>query len=245
MTRRLVVALALVAACTDNGGGGGGGNGSGSGGGGSGSSSAGVELAIGSAATTNEISSVTAQTGDVFVLVDITLANSGANVALSTNPVLFTVTSDQALVYNAAAVSPPNACEASVSVANGGMMACSLAFEVPSSAALATLGYNDEQGDTATVAIPAISEPSAACTTFYGWVTASPSANCFECVESVQNGACASEGSAYSACSTCGAACEESASACECELGCDSASCQMTFDVMVQCYVAECESACM
>jgi hypothetical protein len=159
--------------------------------------------------------------------------------------VLFTVTSSQALVYNAAAVEPPNACDSSVSVASGGMMSCSLAFQVPTSATLKTLGYNDQQGDTATIAMPAISEPSAACTTFYGWVAASPSANCFSCIEAAQTGTCASEGSAYSACSTCGTTCQGSTSPCECELGCDTASCQMTFDVMVQCYVAECESMCM
>jgi hypothetical protein len=238
MIRRLVVALALVVACTDNNSGGDGG------GSGSGSSSAGVELTIGSASSTNDISSVMAQGSDVFVIVDITLENSGAKAALSTNPVLFTVTSDQALVYNAAPVDPPNACDSSVSVASGGMMSCALAFQVPSAATLNTLGYNDQQGDTATVAMPAISEPSAACTTFYSWPTSS-SESCFECLQSAQSGTCASEGSAYSACSTCGTTCEESTSPCECELGCDTASCQMTFDVMVQCYVAECESMCM
>jgi hypothetical protein len=240
MTRQLWVALALVVACNGNSTS----SGRDGGGSGSGSSSAGVDLTIGSASSTNEISSVMASGSDVFVIVDITLANSGARAALSTNPVLFTVTSDQALVYNAAAVEPPNACDSSVSVANGGMMSCALAFQVPASATLKTLGYNDEQGDTATVAMPAISEPSAACTTFYGWV-GSASSNCFACIESAQTGTCASEGSAYSACSTCGTTCQESASPCECELGCDTASCQKTFDVMVQCYVAECQSICM
>ncbi|HEX4452138.1 MAG TPA: DUF4352 domain-containing protein [Kofleriaceae bacterium] len=246
MIRQLVVALALVVACTDNGGGNGGGSGSGSGsgsGGGSGSSSAGVELTIGSASSTDEISSVMPQAGDVFIIVDITLANSGAKAALSTNPVLFTVTSDQALVYNAAPVEPPNACDSSVSVASGGTMSCSLAFQVPSAATLKTLGYNDQQGDTATVAMPAISEPSAACTTVYGWI-ANPPANCFECVESAQTGTCASEGSAYSACTTCGSTCQDSTNPCACETGCDSASCQMTFGVMMMCVEAECQSIC-
>jgi hypothetical protein len=240
MTRQLVVALALVVACNSDSTS----SGRDGGGGGSGSSSEGVDLTIGSASSTNEISSVMAQGSDVFVIVDITLKNTGAKAALSTNPVLFTVTSDQALVYNAAAVEPPNACDSSVSVANGGTMSCALAFQVPTTATLKSLGYNDEQGDIATVAMPAISEPSAACTTFYGWV-GSASPNCFECIESAQSGTCASEGSAYSACSMCGTTCQESQSPCECELGCDTASCQMTFDVMVQCYVAECESICM
>jgi hypothetical protein len=242
MIRQLAVALVLVVACTDNNGGGNGG-GSGSGSGGSGSSSTGVELTIGSASSTNEISSVMAQAGDVFVIVDIALANSGAKTALSTNPVLFTVTSGQALVYNAAPVEPPNACDSSVSVANGGMMSCSLAFQVPTGATLKTLGYNDQQGDTATVAMPAISEPSAACTTVYGWI-ANPPANCFECVESAQTGTCASEGSAYAACTTCGSTCQDSTNPCACELGCDTASCQMTFGVMMMCVEAECQSIC-
>jgi hypothetical protein len=165
-------------------------------------------------------------------------------VALSTNPVLFTVTSDQALVYNAAAVEPPSACDSSVSVANGGTMTCSLAFQVPAGATLKTLGYNDEQGDVATVAMPAISEPSAACTTVYGWL-GSASSNCFQCIEAAQTGTCASEGSAYNACSTCGSTCQDSTSPCECELGCDTSSCQMTFEVMMMCVVAECQSLCM
>jgi hypothetical protein len=248
-------ALALsVAACGNAGGSSGGSGSSSSSGSGSssGESTAGVSLTVGSASSPATVGGLSPTTGGFFVVVDLTLKNTGATTPLSTNPVLFSLLTSQALVVSASPAQATGECSASVSVANGGQDACSVAFQVPSGQTATTLVYDDQRGDKATAPVPMIAMPSAACETYVGWLAHGASDACLACVGDnggVPDGGtppCASAVEVYEAtCKSCGTTCTSSGvDPCTCELGCDSASCQALFDTYVSCVTSACAAMC-
>ncbi len=209
------------------------------------SSSAGVGLTIASASSSTKIGGVAAGSGNEFITVAITLANTGAKVPLSTSPALFSLATDASIDYTASALAPSNACSANVSVAMGGTQSCSLAFEVPTAQKPTELLYNDVHGDTAMVAVPAVVGPSASCETFKSFPLGNSA--CQTCLQgaSASGGACSAAGSDYaSSCPTCGQMCATASDPCQCEHDCDTPACQQKFDTETMCYVTACGASC-
>jgi len=268
----LVCAAALAAvACSSGGGGGAGAGGDGDGGSsgsssggsgasngssgsGTGSGSAGVSLTVVSADVTSTVGGLAPTSGNFFMVVSLTLKNTGAPNALSTNPVLFAIHTSQSLDVSASPAQPSAACNASVSVASGGQSECSVAFEMPTGQTPTDLVYNDERGDTASAMLPAVPTPSAACQTYAGWFKTQPSTACMSCIENADGvndasgAACESAATAYG--NACGGTCQSmclpfsKADPCACELSCDSPSCHMLWDTYVSCLVNTCGPQC-
>jgi hypothetical protein len=101
---------------------------------GSSTSVGGAALSITSVHNALAVDEMAAAPGDVFFVADITLADSGASTALSLNPVLFAVTTDQSLVYTFANVPVSNECSSDVSVASGGCAECASDANIDGSA---------------------------------------------------------------------------------------------------------------
>lgn len=239
------------------------GSGSGSGGsgtdmGGTGSSSsggqgsAGVSLVVDSVSAPADIGGLGPSSGSFYLVVDMTLKNTGAGMALPVSSVFFSLETTQNLVISSSPEQASNACSASVSVASGGQDECQIVFEVPSAQTAATLKYDDLRGDTASASIPAVPTPSAACETWIGWITSSSSSACHSCIlsnESPDAGSCAAAGQAYrDSCGADGGGASQCASTldqvCSCELAADDASCRALFDAEMRCIVSSCTSTC-
>jgi len=202
------------------------------------------------------VDNLTPGSGNYFAVLDLTLKNTGAPNALSTNFVLFSLATSQSLVISPGAEQPTTgACSATVSVASGGQVQCQIAFAVPNGQTPTTLDYNDARGDTASAPVPSFPVASGACNTVVGWLGSGLSNQpCFNCLESALLGgdggpsaACAGAASSYSsACMTCGSMCSQTSSElCSCEVGCDSASCQALFNTEMSCIQSACSSSCM
>jgi len=207
---------------------------------------AGFSLHVDTASFATSISGVTASTGKRFVIVNLTLQNSGAKTPLSTNPVLFSLQTAQSLVISVAAAEPAKFCDPAISVAAGGSVSCSVAFEMPSDQTAAKLLYDDLHGDVASAGIPTIDTPPAtdACQQAAAWLD-STSSTCSACVDAAASGACAGAEDKYAnACTTCGNSCDQAADYCGCEKSCDSAQCQTLFQESMACYVTACASKC-
>lgn len=218
-----------------------------------GQGSAGVSLVVDSASAPATLGGLGPSSGTFYLVVDMTLKNTGASMALPVNSVFFSLETTQNLVITSSAAQASNACSASVSVASGGENECQIVFEVPTGQTAATLKYDDLRGDTASAAIPAVPVPSAACETWIGWLTSSSWNNaCQSCLlanESADAGPCAAADQAYrSSCIADGGGAAQCASSfdqvCSCELTADSASCRGLFDTMMRCYVSSCTSSC-
>ena len=123
----------------------------------SGTSSGGFSLRVTKAGLTSKLGVLSASSGNVFVVVDLTLSNDSVASSLSESAALFTVTTKAALVVRASPASAVTAtpCRPEVAVGSGGTATCQLAFEIATSDVAATLGYDDAQGHTATAAVPA------------------------------------------------------------------------------------------
>jgi len=174
-----------------------------------------------------------------YVIVAVTLSNSGPT-PLAASDALFSLTTDRALDYNASGVQPQGACDASVMIAHGGQLQCSIAFAIPLAERPAALHYDDHAGDVATVTLPMLAAGDPSCETLRGW-NASPSIDCLNCEQS----SCGAEANAYSAqCTACSNACDNTGDACTCEAGCDTAACQSLFDSYAACVVGACRPKC-
>jgi len=216
-------------------------------GGDGGSASAGVGLSIDSADSAAAIDGIAASDGDTFIIMGITMKNTGAKVPLSTNPAMFSLATDQLLDYTPSPEQPSGACDPSVSVATGGQMQCEIAFQIPVGRTATTLSYNDQQGDTASVPVPQGPSSSATCATVASWL-GSVSPNCASCVEAAAGsaGACGSQAEAYTVgCHSCQQQCDTSfATLCSCEASCDTPSCQTLFDTYTECLASTCQYNC-
>lgn len=226
-----------------------GGSGSSSGGQGS----AGVSLVVDSVSSPGTIGGLGPSSGSFYLVVDMTLKNTGASMALPVSGVYFSLETAQKLLIMSSPAQPPNACSSSVALATGGQTECQIAFEVPAGQTAATLQYDDRRGDTATAAMPAVPTPSAACQTWIGWVLGSSSnsacRSCLLSTESGDAGPCAAAVDAYDgSCTADGGGVGQCTSSfdqvCTCELTADSASCHGLFDTMMSCIVSSCMSAC-
>jgi len=222
-----------------------------------GTASAGVSLSVTSAVSPETVGGVYPSAGGSWAIVNLTLKNTGAGRALSTNPALFSLQTGQSLVISASPEQAPSECSASVSVAGGGQDTCAVAFMLAAGQTPATLVYDDLQGDTASVPF-AVSPPSAACETLEGWVQGkSPSGACVECLDHVYpmddipSAACSSAGTAYeSTCQSCKDQCplnylygSDGEESCKCYLACTS-SCQSLFQTYLTCATTACSSSC-
>jgi len=199
-----------------------------------------LELDIGSATETMSLSMVPAKEGDTFVVLALTLKNIDAKVALSTNPVLFSLSSKTAIVFAPSPVQPADACDPAISLAVGGQVDCSIAYEVPIGTVVTTLSYNDQQGNLASVAVPAIVATSDTCATVAPWL--GELGLCGTCISQ----SCVDEKSAYHiSCNACEAKCDASFDTlCTCEATCDSTSCQSLFETYTGCLAQLCASSC-
>jgi hypothetical protein len=221
----------------------------------SGTSSDGVSLMVDSAASPGTIGGFGPQSGSFYVVVDLTLKNTGASMPVPADGVFFSLQTAQNLVVTSSAAQPSMACSASVSVASGGQIECQVAFEVPSGQTASTLKYDDLHGDTTSAAMPMIAVPSAACMTYIGWEAGSHSSACLQCLlnasdapDSGMTGPCYAASRAYG--TSCGGAdagvttCTNFADVCSCEVAVDSASCHTLFDTAIACVVSSCGSSC-
>ena len=199
-----------------------------------------LELDIGSATETMSLSMVPAKEGDTFVVLALTLKNIDAKVALSTNPVLFSLSSKTAIVFAPSPVQPDNACDPAIALAAGGHVDCSIAYEVPIGTVVTTLSYDDQQGNLASVAVPPVVETSETCMTVAPWF--GDLGLCGACVSQ----SCVDEKQAYTAsCNTCETKCDTSFDTlCTCEATCDSSSCQSLFEAYTSCLAQFCASSC-
>jgi len=218
-----------------------------------GQGSAGVSLQVDSVSSPADIGGLGPSSGTFYLVVDMTLKNTGAAMALPVSSVYFSLQTTQNLVITSSAAQVSNACSSSVSVASGGQNECQIAFEVPAGQTAATLKYDDLRGDTASASVPVIPTPSAACQTWIGWVlNSSSNSACQSCLlssESGDAGPCASAVEAYGAsCTADGGGVSQCTSTpdqvCSCELTADSASCHGLFDTLMGCIVSSCMSSC-
>ena len=121
-----------------------------------GKSSGGLSLRVVKAGLTPKLGPLPAGDGNVFVVVDVTLANDSIAPSLAENLALFTLTTKSALVVRASPATTATAtpCRAEVSVATSGAATCELAFEIAKSEVATSLAYDDLQGHTATATVP-------------------------------------------------------------------------------------------
>jgi hypothetical protein len=216
-------------------------------------STGGVSLTVTSVTSAATVDSFPPAAGTAFVVVDLTLANTGARMPLPTDPLFFSLQTADAIVVSASLEQPPGACSSADSVAGGGHIACEMAFEVPLGQTPATLVYDDHAGDRASASLTGTLSPSAACERYAGWLQTSPTGACAGCLSSTEGtlnggsaGGCMSAAHAYgSACGVdAGAQCLTSNDVCSCEIAADSASCHALFDAFVGCIVSACASSC-
>jgi len=218
-----------------------------------GQGSAGVSLQVDSVSSPASLGGLTPSSGTFYLVVDMTLKNTGASMALPVSSIFFSLETTQNLVITSSPAQASNACSSSVSVASGGQNECQIVFEVPAGQTAATLKYDDMRGDTASASVPAVPTPSAACETWVGWLTDSSSTSaCRSCLLSTESGdagPCAAAVEAYGAsCTAHGGGVSQCASTpdqvCSCELTADSASCHGLFDTLMGCIVSSCTSSC-
>jgi len=218
-----------------------------------GQGSAGVSLQVDSVSSPASLGGLAPSSGTFYLVVDMTLRNTGASMALPVSSIFFSLQTTQSLVITSSPAQASNACSSSVSVASGGQNECQIVFEVPAGQTAATLKYDDMRGDTASAPVPVIATPSAACETWIGWaLNSSSNSACRSCLlssESGDAGPCAAAVDAYGAsCTADGGGLAQCASTldqvCSCELTADSASCHGLFDTMMGCIVSSCMSSC-
>ena len=225
--------------------------------GGNGAGSGHVGLAVDSVDAPPTVGGVAPAPGRAWVTVALTLNNVDAASPVPAAQIYFTLATHAGLVLTAAAESaelaPP--CAADTSLARGGMLACALAFEVPTTDAAATLDYDDHEGDGATAVVPTPSTPSApACETVASWKNVD-SNDCRSCAEAAEasGGPCIAAQQAFTNCApaafgTCDDAClmqtTDATALCTCEAKC-APGCDAQYEAYGRCFIAACASVCM
>jgi len=217
-----------------------------------GSSSGGVSLSVTSTSEPAMVGGFPPSSGTFYLVVDVTLRNTGASAPLSTSPLLFTLQTNQALDVTSSPAQASGECSDSVSVASGGQDTCSVVFEVPAGQTPSAVVY-DDLGARATAPVPAVATPSAACLSFQGDLT-SGSQTCLECLDDAEgvldagDAACKGAVDAYrGSCQTCATMCVTPSGigdVCTCELGCDDTQCQTLFQTLVSCLTTTCGAHC-
>ena len=206
---------------------------------GSATSTGAISVTVDAMTTAATIDGVGGPSTDYFVILTLAISNSGA-APLSASDALFALTTNSPVVYQAAPIQPQDVCDASVMIASGARLQCSIAFDIPLAELPIALRYDDGQGDTATITLPVLATPDAACESVEQW-TARGLPSCLDCTAS----SCASAGNAYtSQCSACVSACASSGNVCACYAGCNTSACSALFDEYSSCLVATCSSTC-
>jgi hypothetical protein len=119
-------------------------------------------------------------TGRSFLTLTATIKNTGESSPLSTAYPLFSVLTKEGLAVQTSPYSSllMPACAADLSVANGGMVACGLAFEIPTGDTPTELDYTDPTMRHASVAISVSAPPPPSCGSS---VVGNPSSTCQNC----------------------------------------------------------------
>jgi hypothetical protein len=205
-----------------------------------------VSLRALSASYAYAINGVPPTAGDSFFIVQLSLRNTGApSSPISSNPVLFSLETQQSLVLSPSAAQPTGACDPSISVASGGEVTCNVAFELPNGQTAITLVYDDRLGDKASAPVP---QPASSCP-----IPSNPSQACGSCLDQATNGTSGTSGACFYqfhdygiSCNNgaCLSTCSGSADFCSCEAGCDTAMCQMLFEQYAACLMSACNAQC-
>jgi hypothetical protein len=101
----------------------------------------GISLTVDSTASPASVNGFDPSPGDTFLVVTLTLKNTGTSEPLSMAPSLFSLKTSQGVVIQASLDSPDSACDGSLSVTPGGEDQCAVAFQVPSGQTPALLLY--------------------------------------------------------------------------------------------------------
>ena len=131
----------------------------------------------------SSLSVVNPAPGNVFVVLDLTLANSSVNAPLSMAITSFSLRTSASLVLLPSTVSATvePRCREDLAVAAGGSASCKLAFEISAQQTAAELLYDDHQGHVTTAPVPPVPRP---CEILVTW-TVRPL--CLECIENSCN----------------------------------------------------------
>jgi hypothetical protein len=121
-----------------------------------GGNAGGVALSVSASRVVPVIGGMSPPSGRQYVVVDLTVMNASVPTPIMTNIAMYSLTTDAALVLRASLASGLLAapCPSDTMLAVGGMLACQLAFEVPTAQNPVTLSYDDHQGHTAMAAVP-------------------------------------------------------------------------------------------
>jgi hypothetical protein len=202
----------------------------------------GVSLTIDSASVPVKVASVPPSANSGYVQLDVTLKNIASAAAVSTNPELFSLTTDRALVYTPVAVSSelPQPCSATTAIAIGGVVMCSVVFDVPNGETPTLATYDDKQGHTSSTSIPMIAAPDA-CDVVGSFNLSSSS--CFSCL---QTHCMAENMAAENACATtmCSSCTPSVGGDCMCLKACSTSSCWSAIEAADACFVTSCQAAC-
>ncbi len=137
-------------------------------------STGGAALSVNGVAAYTALGGVSASKG-AFVVVSVTLANTGSDAALATNPLFFSLGFPNHTLVLASPMSSSlkDACDASVSVAASGSVSCSVAFDVAATATPDSIVYADPSGPSSSAPIGAIPPASPPNETAWGALSAS------------------------------------------------------------------------
>jgi hypothetical protein len=205
-----------------------------------GTSSGGFSIKVTNAQWQYGIGSARPASGRSFAVITVSINNGSLGHPLLAAAPLFSITTKAAISvpissYFAGVDSPCS----NLSVAKGGTLACSLAFEVPTGDVPVELDYDDKMGDTATVTIEAVARSCPAS----GWTNASTS----QCVSCSSSASCPQAKSCTMSEATCisNALAGWPSSLCSLTRGCTlSASCAAEIEQYVDCINYECDESC-
>ena len=213
---------------------------------GGGSSGSGFSISVTSAQSQLGIGGRLPPSGGSVAVVEVSIANDSATPPVLASAPLFSITTKGAIVVPVSGLvgllkSPCT----DLSVAQGGTLGCSLAFEVPKGDTPVSLDYADGMGRSASASMPALTD--GACDTVAGWMNGGGS-SCTSCFQSaVAQGRCPNIKSCSSTEGTCiadkigkslSAAC---AVAADCAL---SPACADAWTAMSDCVVFMCDAIC-
>jgi hypothetical protein len=179
-------------------------------------------------------------TNEIYVIAS--LSNNSGSAALPTDPLEFTLSDNAANLYLPSALTSSEPCDASY-VVLGSTTSCSLAFEVPQALMATELAYDDQNGDTIAIALPAPVDRSTACTQVQAALDGLEN-GCEACVANATQASCAQQYQIYAQACSCSQTCADADDLCGCEQECDSTSCEELFHAANECTLTACAALC-
>lgn len=213
-----------------------------------GTSMGGVALRVNSAATIPRVATYTPPSGTTYVRLEVTLENKASTTPVRTEFPLFSLQTDRAILLSPSVhtAALQDACVSGTSLATGGSRTCRLLFELPAGQVPERAVYDAGGGVSASVAIPAVTGPSAC----EAYQYATPISNtCGDCM----NARCAAELDASYRSMECLVAnnstcrCDEDDSPdaiCACKESCLPATCWSMELAVYSCVATKCGSEC-